>query len=344
MNIEYQKWLTLKLSNTYFPEAIFSRFRFLPFLKTGRLLKNYQVLIDKKENTVSLYVGTSAFEDVDFKTQLSGLGKLLFLLKTTDDSFYSYTDVGAAAPHGILFFNSGTLKGYPIELQRDSYVSAQDYIAYRPKNFMVSVPEGKAEIQIKNEAETIVFSKTIDNTQQKQYAVNLVGQPNGVYRMDINGRSTAHFFCCDDLGADCIGVWQLDVAAFLEAKEYPLVFNLDFAAREVHWQYEVMLGASRKMEIQEMNVKGAAGESYTGPEEKTVLGNRKAQVYTSDSPQQLQLQLADSPQLQLSYTTDFSDRPQELEIKLPNPASGQLGKYTNGPNKGAFYATSFVYV
>ncbi|MEE9361211.1 MAG: hypothetical protein V3U92_01285 [Cellulophaga sp.] len=344
MNVKYHKWLQLRVTNNYFPKAIFSLFEVVPFFNTKKMFKNYEILIHKKGNMVSFYMGVDGSSTFNINTNLDGLDKLYFQLLNTDATFYNYTELPEKKEGQILFFKSDSEKENATLLQQKSYVSNNDTISFRTKIFNISIPDGDVNIEVKDADNKVVWQQTINDNKSKSYAINLVAQSVGVYALWINGKLEETFFCSESLEKNCIGVWLLDVSSFLNTEMSMLSFNLDFNARKTHWQYEITLGKSRKIEIQHMEIVGVQGETYEGPIEKQITEDQYVQVYTTASPEQLQYQLETTPLLQLNYTTDFLDRPQQLEIKLPNPASGQLGKYTNGPHQGEFYSTSLVYV
>jgi len=343
MNVKYHKWLELMVANSYFPQSIFPAFKMVPFPATAQMFKNYNILMDKKENVVSLYVGSDA-NPFDVVVELKGMDTAYLQLISTDTSFYNYTDIAEHNENQVLFFKTVNTNNGISTLQKEEYITDNDLLNYRPKIFNVQLPEGEVEVSIKNEEEQLIWQQFVNGFEVKNYPVNLNAQREGVYTLWYNDQLQETFFCSGALLSNCIGIWCLDSASLLKKGSDMLSFSLNFNARAAHWQYEVILGKSRKIEVQQMDILGNQGETYEGPVEKELIGGQMASVYTSTSPLQLQYKLEKTPQLQLNYINDFSDRTQQLEIELPNPAAGQLGKYSTGTRQGSLYATSIVYV
>ena len=65
-----------------------------------------------------------------------------------------------------------------------------------------------------------------------------------------------------------------------------------------------------------MNISGLTDEKYQGPVEQEIIGGQTAQVFTTANPLPLQNKLEESPQLQVTYSNDFSNRKNQMEIKL----------------------------
>ena len=344
MNITYYKWLELVVTNNYFPKSIFPAFRIVPLSETVHMLKNHNILIDKKGNAASLYVGSGKSSPSDAIMDLAGMGKAYFQLIGTDTSFYKYTEIDEKREGWVLFFDSPGNGHNTLSLQKGEYVSSKDSLKCKPKMFNLSIPGDKVEILIKNKEGQTILKPVAHGNGPKKCLIDLSTQNAGVYTVWFNNELQETFFCSDGLNEHCIGVWCLDVPSLLAKTKEAQVFKLDFNARAVHWQYEVVHGKSRKIEIQDIGILGNHGETYEGPYEKEMIGGQIAKVYTTAKPLQLQYVLEKTPQLQLNYTSDFSDRMEQLEMELPNPAAGQLGKYQTGAYEGAFYTTSIVYV
>ena len=105
-----------------------------------------------------------------------------------------------------------------------------------------------------------------------------------------------------------------------------------------------MLPTSRRIEVTTMEIQGMENEKYEGPVKENLMGEQTAEVFTSDIPLQLREELDKHPQLNLVYVSEFSNRTDELEMKLPNPSVELITKNTNEENEVSFFSSTIIYV
>lgn len=143
---------------------------------------------------------------------------------------------------------------------------------------------------------------------------------------------------------NCIGILHLNLDKGINTATEPLQFTIDFEARAIYWQYQVIVSDSRRIKVSSMEIIGSQDEVYAGPIEETLIGGQIANVFTSSKPLKLQKELLKNPELKLSYTDKFSNQNKEMKIKLPNPNPVYLKTYYNQENEKSFCTTTIVYV
>ena len=143
---------------------------------------------------------------------------------------------------------------------------------------------------------------------------------------------------------NCIGILKLNVAQIINDPSKNSQFRLQFKAREVFWQYQIIIPSNGNMEVTLIGILGIHQEVYNGPIEKQFVGGQVALVFTSPSPLALQQRLQTNPELALSYIDPRTNREDVLKVKLPNPGVEQIAKYITPEGIDAFCVTTIVYV
>lgn len=137
MNIQYHKWLDVEVTNSYFAEGVCPVFKLIPFPDIAERLRNYNILIQKKNNIFSFYTGIPQETTFDIATEFSTLNDLYFQLVLEDTLFFSYTGIPSLEAQQIFYFiNSETAT----TLQKSLFVSEKDIVDYRPQNFNLALP------------------------------------------------------------------------------------------------------------------------------------------------------------------------------------------------------------
>lgn len=342
MNLHYHKWMELKVTNNYFQEGMCSDFDVIPFKDTSHKMRNYEVLMKKESNTFSWYAGTKETFTV---AALDGLEDLYFQLINSDSLFFNYTDIPLIAENQLYYFHNNANSDSPQLFQKSQFVNKQDVIGIKSKQFNVMLPNNnEVVLEIKNSDDSVVVNTTLDGTKVNNYALSLAQYDNGVYQLWLNNQLQETFFMSNEgVAENCIGIVKLNVKDIIA--RYPTVeYSIDFTARSVYWQYQVVVPKSRKIQVINMNVSGVNNEEYQGPENQEIIGGQTAQVFTTSAPILLQNVLKENPQLQVTYSNDFSNRKNQLEINLPNPDAEQIKKYNQGENENSFISSTIVYV
>jgi len=286
MDINYYKWLEVKITHGYFKDDVCEVLKLVPFDKTAVALKNYKILLQKKNNVISFYCGTEA-EHFDIKTELSGLKELYFQIINTDPLFLNYTETPSLTVPEIFLF----------------------------QNF-----EGSSQLQI---GETVSEDDLIETTLTD---FNTQYQPN------------------------CLGILKLDLDLVLNTISEIPSFTIDFKARKVYWQYQIVIPSNRSIGIQLGEVKDKETHSpndkiyIKNPELKQLINGQEAQVYTSQFPKKLRQQFSENPELTFSYQSNGTVGLTTQPIKLPTPSAENLEMYVTPNGAEAICATTIVYV
>lgn len=345
MNLNFHKWMDLEVLNNYFQKGVCHNFNILPFQDTSRKMRNYEILIKKESNIFSLYAGINVTETFVIAANFSGLEDLYFQLTNNDPLFFNYTDTPSNNENELYYFENNANLKQPEIFQKNLFVSSQDLISFKPKQFNLQLPDSEAIIEIKDSNEQLILNQKIDGSQINNYLLNLNHCNNGVYHLWINDQFQETFFISDEaVNQDCIGIVRINMKEIIAQYSNNLKYTINFNARSVFWEYQVVVSKSRKIQVHEMSISGTNQEKYQGPIEQEVIGGQTAQVFTTPDPVQLQNKLEQSPQLQVTYSNDFSNRQNQIEIKLPNPDIEQIKKYNQGENKGLFFSSLIVYV
>jgi hypothetical protein len=345
MNLHHHKWLDLEVTNNYFSNGVCPHFEIIPFSDTSLQMKNYEILMKKGSNIISFYAGVGVEESFTMDQNFKGLDNLYFQLINNDPLFFNYSDISAKSEQELYLFQNTSKSEESNQLQANKYVSDQDLIGYKPKVFNITLPNKQVNIEIKTVNEESIKQESIDGIKVRNHLLNLSALDNGVYQIWLDGQLHETFFTSsEELSQQCIGVIQFNIKDFVFKNQNALKYTIDFNARSVYWQYEVVVKNVRKIKVKGMKVVGANNEDYNGPEEKQIIGEQTAQVFTTSSPVQMQYKLDVPPQLQVTYSNEFSNRENLLEIKLPNPETEQLKKFNQKENDGSFLSSTIVYV
>jgi len=345
MNVHYHKWLDLEVTNNYFSNGGSPHFEVLPFSETARQMKNYEILMKKGSNVFSFYAGEGIEESFTMHQNFKGLDNLYFQLINNDPLFFNYSDISAKSEQELYLFQNTSKSEESNQLQTNQYVSEQDLIGYKPKVFNITLPNKQVNIEIKTDNGESVKKESIDGIKVRNHLLNLNSLDDGVYQVWLDGQFQETFFTTsEELPQNCVGILKLNIKDLVSKNESTLKYTIDFNARSVYWQYEVVVRHLRKINVKEMKVVGVNKEDYNGPKEQQIIGEQIAQVFTTPNPIQMQYKLEESPQLQVTYSYEFSNRENLLEMKLPNPEVEQLKKFNQEENDNSFLSSTIVYV
>jgi len=345
MDIRYHKWLELEVTHTYFVDNVCSVLNLVPTDTTAQIFKNYQILLKRHANKLSFFVGLAEGESLDVLKQFEGISNLYFQVLQEDNFFFSYTDIEFSNEEELLFFSNLNKDTSATQLQLSQFANKTDLVSKRPEVFNVSLKPDDTLLEVKSFDGTVVITEDVSNVENPNYVVNLGGQESGVYQLFTNGQLTDTFFMTSEtMEINAIGVIQLHMESLKNSYQDGLTYHIDFDSRSVHRQYKVVLPTARKIEVTTIEIQGMENEKYHGPEQEKLMGEQMAAVFTSDIPLQLKIELDKHPQLNVIYTSEFSNRTNELEIKLPNPGLERITKNINEENEVSFFSSTIIYV
>ena len=345
MDVKYYKWLELEVTHTYFTNNICSVLKLFPTIETSQIFKNYQILHRKQENKVSFYVGLPEGESLDVLTQFEGISNLYFQVLLEDNLFFNYTDIEFSNEVELLFFSNLNKDASASQLQQSEFTNATDLVSIKPQAFAITLNPDVTLLEVKSLDGIVLISEDVSNTENTSYPVNLSNQESGVYQLFLNGALYDTFFMSpDSMELNPIGVVQLHMDSLKTNYKDGLTYHIDFTAKAVHRKYKIVLPTTRKIEVNTMEIKGMENEKYVGPVKENLMGEQTAEVFTSDIPLPLKAELDKHPQLNLVYVSEFSNRTDELEMKLPNPGVELITKNTNEENEVSFFSSTIIYV
>lgn len=336
--------MQFKVMNNYFTDGVCSDFGMIPFKSTSRDMRNYEILMKKEGNLFSFYAGINIQESFDINTNFNGLKDLFFQLVNKDELFFNYTAIPSVNEQQLYYFENAANTSNPQFFQKSQFVTQQDLIGYKPKRFNVQLPNKEVIVEIKTTNNHLVTTAKIDGSIVKNYLISLKQYDDGVYQLWLDNQLQQTFFMSEDIVQNCIGIVRINMEEIIAQYSNNTVYTINFNTRSVFWEYQVVVQKNRKIKVIEMNISGLNDEKYLGPVEQEIIGGQIAQVFTTSNPLPLKNKLEESPQLQVIYSNDFSNRKNQMEIKLPNPNTEQIKKYNQGENKGSFFSSTIVYV
>lgn len=344
MNVSYHKWLEIEVLHSYFEKDICRDISIIPLGETVKKLENYNILFRNQENVFSFFAGIKADHTFAIAEVFEGLEDLNFQLVTQDPVFFNYTNLTPLFEDKIYYFSSEKESETDNSLHNNTAASEQELVAFSPKKFDQNIEDGVTSIDVTNSQNETAFTANLEGSPES-VIVDLSPFDDGVYNIKENGNLKKRVFCTDDrFNAGAIGVINLNIKSILDNSSGENEYTIRFNAREVFWQYQVVVPMSRNLEVHSMEIKGMADEIYDGPEKITIVGGEDAGVYTSNIPMALRDKTDKNPVLLVSYSGEHSNRTDDLELKLPLPNSEQLKIFNTGENEGSFYSTTIIYV
>lgn len=345
MNLNYHKWLTLEITNNYFSSGISSDFHLIPFQKSTNNMKNYQVLIKKIKNTISFHAGISISKPFNINEEFKGLDELYFQLINEDPLFFNYTNIPMVSNQKIYYYENGIHPKAPHLLHKSDFVNEDDLIELKPKISNIQLPDNEVTVTVKTDDDNIIFSRKVDGTKSSNYLINLNHCNDGVYQLWMNDKLQETFFISnEEIHENCSGIIKIDTNKIIDQYQNQLKYSINFDARFVYWQYQVVVPKSRNIKVIKMNISGIDDETYNDPIEKEIIGGQTALIFTTSEAIQLQHKLEVNPLLTVTYSNEFSNRKNELELKLPNPEPEQIKKYNQEKDEVSFFSPTIVYV
>ena len=341
MEITYHNWLNIAVTHTYFVNDICSTVHFNPLKTTAATCKNYDILIHKKSNTTSFFLGNrdTSINSEDFLA----IEPLYFQIISESNYFHNFTDVNPKE-HTLLHFQTTPENIASRLLQNTTYVSDKNLIAYKSPHFNISIPNKEVQLEIKTLKGTTILTDKIDGTQTSNHSVNLINQNSGVYEIWVDNNLQESFLLMSEgLDANCIGILCIDPLELISSNQ-ETTLQLDFHTRSTYRKYQVIVSKKRKINVSNIAIQGALDETYTGPEDTLIMNKQLAQVFTSNTPIPLQKEPESHPHLNVTYTNQYSNRNNQLEMLLPNPNVETLKPYTPKEGATSFCSTNIVYV
>ncbi|WP_340198815.1 hypothetical protein [Ascidiimonas sp. W6] len=341
MNLIYKKWLDLKVSHGYFPDAICKVLTMVPFRETEQILKNYDILLNHKSGTFSFFIGRNEGEATTLKEKLQGISDLYFTIKVNDTMFYNYTEIPFPSDTKTLFFENNQ-SALNKTLQKNNHVGMEDQISIRAKSFSLIIPDNTTKLMVKDGEGDVVFEAINIPPSLNHYQVQLRGASPGIFELWMNDELIEKFLYLDNLVRSDMGILRLAVADISDLEQIP-EYNIDFKAREVFWQYKIA-STSTKTTIKKMLVSRGKENVFEGPQNEQLPNGQEIRTFLSSAPMMLQEELEQPPLLSLNYTGNFSSEISSLELKLPNPQPMELQSFKNQQNESHLLVSTIVYV
>ena len=375
-NINYINWLEIAITNTYFKDNICSVFRLVPISETETSMQNHKLLIQKKDNTVSFYSGGDSNRELaDIYSDLSSIDTLYYQLILEDTLFPNYTLIPGISPVTTFFF---TNKHSNSKLQLSNFVNKNDVISRKPRSFALDITnvtnvlikyegvdlaawESSSLIETPNSGEELariqrenpILFNINDSSNPNELSLLINWQKSGVYEIWMdNVKQESFFYSKDAFAENCFGIIQLNMKEIVNQTSIAN-YNLDFDARSVFWQYQIVNPDPRDVGVKinsvsmmEENPNSSTGQIevfFHGPTDQPIAGGQTAQVFTSIKAKKLQQELINTPQLRLDIP-DTAGHLQKMEIKLPNPSPENLKKQINEQNEESLCSSTIVYV
>ncbi len=340
MKLNYHKWATIQIDNEYFSNGEYSGFNLVPTSDTLRKMNNYHVKVQKQGNLFTMYLGMANDEPFVIAEAFKNLDYLDFQITVADYEFFNYTVVTNTEAQVFCFQNTN---GTSLSQSDEGVVSENDLVSIAVKNLTIQLPEKQVTFQLKDYSGDVLFSKDVDGQLNKNYSIALEGYEDGLHTLDIDGQEQKLYIATSGLEDNGLGFINIDIQQVVSQFKEPINYQLQFNVKSVFWQYQIVVPSNRKIQVLEMEVLDADTKPFSGPEQKTIVGGQEAKIFTSSSPKELQNSLENPPSLNIIYSNDFSNRKNELEIKLPNFETDQIVKLDEGGNS-SFIATRIVYV
>ncbi|WP_296382183.1 hypothetical protein [Winogradskyella sp.] len=336
--MDFQNWFVLKILHEYFDKEICSVFELLPMKFTQTVMKNHNILINKKENQYSGYVGSQL--STNSWEELQMVDDLYFQLVNTDLNFNSYTDTPSNNEESNLLYLTNALV---VDDEQD--LSIDTYLTVQPLFFQVNIREGtQVNVVIKNSKGEVIFNQMSQNNQVS-LSVNISVFETGVYELWIDGELLKTFIGTSErIKNNCYGILHLkmeSILEFLRTKNRPL-FKVNFIAESAYWQYAIVVSKDKKITVDSLNIEDSNGKQYLGPKNENI-GNEEAYIFTSTKVEKIYQRARESPLLTMRYLNEFSDDLLELDIKMPTPEPSQIMIKKHG-NENVKYSQTIVYV
>lgn len=336
MQSNYINWFDVVLNHNYFYKGVFKSFVLLPFKESARAMKNYQIMQSKNDNQVTFFI---ADQEQTLSENLKGLDNIYFQILNQDNLFFNYTNLPFLNENQLYYFENLEDGG----LKTEHLATPSDLFEKFKKSFNLSLSIQNSLIEVKTLKGISVFSTNSNGVQN--LPINLVSLEDGPYQLWINNELKKHIFLSDEeLNQNCIGIINLNIEQLLNNSNASKKLKISFDARSAYFEYQVVIPPNRKIDVKDMSIATPDGEAYTGPQEQEIIGQQKANVFTSKTAFQLQHKTNTASKLALTYANNFSNRNNQLQRDLPYPEINGLKKYNAENGQQDYLLTTIVYV
>ncbi len=142
---------------------------------------------------------------------------------------------------------------------------------------------------------------------------------------------------------NCVGVLSLDMQSIVDENNPNKKLKLVFNAREVFWEYQIVIPDYMKINEEDLEIVGIQNETYKGPVNRSI-GNGKALVMISSIPLALKKSLDRYPLLKLDYTDMRSNKSNTLELQLPNQDPQLMRTELINESNMMFLSSTIIYL
>lgn len=342
MNINLNQWLTLEIQHQYFENELCPVFDLVPMRSTQRLMKNYNIRIQKNKNRYIGYVNVRPSKSIWEELEMNE--DFYFQMINSDPEFDNYTDVPLVRKEeSVLYLTNSQIANRSHE---EEYITPNTFVQVQALRFSVTVQSDPlVSVVVKNNVGDEVFNQIADKNQSSVFIdISVFG--NGIYEIWVDGKRTKIFFGTSEKIEDqCYGIFHLQMKKVTESlKENTTpILKVGFQARATYWRYAIVISEDKNITIQDMTLLGVNKEQYSGPTIENIIGGKESNVFTSTKVLKLHQKMKETPMLKIIYNNDFSDTVLELDMKMPIPkVSSIITKKEN--NENLLYSQTIIYV
>jgi hypothetical protein len=322
----------LKVSHQYFGAENPDMFLFVPSETTQEKINRWGIIVRRQQDNIVLLVSSDNIDG--FFKILDDEKNLIFdfYLHVNDNILAQYTDMPFDKRGKILYFSNENKKiekksthKNVVQLHTQNTIQAEDWINYKTGNLVIQ--EQNALLEIKNEANQVVFSK--QTTKESPHThINLLELSEGKYSLEINGKSTENFACISPAHAgkalalvkiSIDDVWKKDMLnSFSQNKNDAYhFFEMNFATRNVFWRYYLISRFETLLQNTVIDTQNKTLE-FASPKEQLLKNGQTAWVFEANKS--LPLQKNNIHNFQLLRKKDHKGNPIHLVLRqLPCP-------------------------
>lgn len=347
MKINYHKWIELRFSHTYFTNGSNVPVELTPFKSTVKTANNYSLMINRVNDRFLFYAGTeSTSGNFSIFQDFNAIPDLYFKLMVKDNLFFNYTSLEAPGEEETYYFTVGDNPSKNNSfLHQQQIASDANKVSVKSKKFNIVLPRQENEIEIKDNLGKVIFKETVDGVIIRNYPIDLSAWKDGYFELWLNNEIKSAFFCTDEpLQSGTIGVIHFSMKDIINLYPEVDLYAISFNARQVFYQYEIVVPSTRKINVINMEIAGGSEESYVEPTEQISIGQQTAKVFVTTKPLPFQNNRGNLAKLIVKYSNLFSPRENEIEVVLPNPNPENLKLFNQGKNEGSFFSPTIVYV
>ncbi|MTI22452.1 hypothetical protein E1176_15575 [Fulvivirga sp. RKSG066] len=288
LQFHFKRFLTIKVSHTYYADNEGRDIKFLPTRETAQLINKLGFLLKQDDSGLHILCDGERKEALHYKLSRQELS-FSFWMTCNNAYFRNFTAIPTEHRNSIFYFSNAKEK--KDDLQKGEFVSAEDTLQVRPNYFDYQLADAKGKLELKDDEDQVIVSRDVDAEILPH--TTFENLPEGKYKLYLNDKEKEKFIAiASKVSQPPLGLVEIKftekmkkemLAKIEEQAELPQYnYEIKFKARDTFWRYMVVPKYVRG--IQDATIYSEKkGVSFSKAEEVKLVNGTNALSFSSNT-------------------------------------------------------------